>query len=383
MALVADLREEGWPSMDLVADMLAADLARRPAAVAAELLRPPMRRRFSEAGASSGRGFTVDRVLNRFWDYPRLLRRQRGSFDLFHVLDHSYAHLALVLPAGRTVMHCHDLDAFTSVLEPSRERRSWAFRMMAGRLLAGLRRAARVLCISAATRDAILAHRILPPERVEVAYLGVHPTCLPHPDPDADAAAARLLGPAGAWGPEILHVGSTMPRKRIDVLLKAFAALRERVPDARLVRAGGQLTASQRELADRLGVTPYVTTLPFVTREVLAAVYRRAALVLLPSEAEGFGLPIAESMACGTPVLASDLPVLREIGGSVAEYAPVGDADAFATTTAALLAERASDGPAWAARQRRGIVHAAQFTWAEHTRRVVAAYERTLAELER
>ena len=61
----------------------------------------------------------------------------------------------------------------------------------------------------------------------------------------------------------------------------------------------------------------------------LAAVYRRAALVLQPSEAEGFGLPVAEALACGTPVLASDLAVLREVGGEAAVYRAVGDVPAW------------------------------------------------------
>ena len=61
-----------------------------------------------------------------------------------------------------------------------------------------------------------------------------------------------------------------------------------------------------------------IVVLPFVDRATLAAVYRRAALALLPSEREGFGLPLVEALACGTPVVASDIPVLREVGGDAA-----------------------------------------------------------------
>ena len=65
-----------------------------------------------------------------------------------------------------------------------------------------------------------------------------------------------------------------------------------------------------------------VRVLPFVSPEVLAAVYRRAAMTLLPSESEGFGLPVLESLACGTPVVLSDIPVLREIGGPCRDVLP-------------------------------------------------------------
>ena len=72
-----------------------------------------------------------------------------------------------------------------------------------------------------------------------------------------------------------------------------------------------------------------MTVLPFVDRRVLAAVYRRVALLLQTSDREGFGLPVAEAMTCGTPVVASDLPALREVGGPAATYCPVGDVDAM------------------------------------------------------
>ena len=95
-----------------------------------------------------------------------------------------------------------------------------------------------------------------------------------------------------------------------------------RRPDVRLVRVGGPFTAAQDARIDALGLRRHIRVLPFVERPVLAALYRRAALVLLPSEREGFGLPVVEALACGTPIVASDLPVLREVGGTAAEVLP-------------------------------------------------------------
>ena len=140
--------------------------------------------------------------------------------------------------------------------------------------------------------------------------------------------------------PDLLHVGSTIPRKRIDLLLEIFAAMRRAYPGARLIKAGGGLRPEQTRQAEALGVADAIVTLPFFVpseRGILAAVYRRAALVLQPSDAEGFGLPVAEALACGATVLASDLPALREVGGDAAAYCPVGDIDAWTTAAAALL----------------------------------------------
>ncbi len=97
-------------------------------------------------------------------------------------------------------------------------------------------------------------------------------------------------------------------------------------------------------MADAIATLPSSPRDP-ADRATLAAVYRRAALAFQPSDAEGFGLPVAEALACGTPVLASDIPVLREVGGAAASYAPVGDADAWSEAALALLDPTRRDGP--------------------------------------
>ena len=118
-----------------------------------------------------------------------------------------------------------------------------------------------------------------------------------------------------------------------------------------------------------------------MTRDVLAAVYRRAALVLQTSDAEGFGLPVAEAMSCGTPVVASDLAVLREAGGDEAVYVPAGDATGFGAAALQLLAERERDPAAWAARRDRGVTWASRFSWRAYAERVHDAYARTWDEV--
>jgi glycosyltransferase involved in cell wall biosynthesis len=108
---------------------------------------------------------------------------------------------------------------------------------------------------------------------------------------------------------------------------------------------------------------------------VLAAVYRAAGLVLLPSEEEGFGFPVLESMASGTPVVASDLAVLREVGGDAAAYAAVGDVGGWADLIVEVLSEKDERGAAWQNRVQRGVCHSARFTWAEHARKMVNVYQ--------
>lgn len=394
VAVICDFVEEGWPSMDVVAEMLIKHLqSDHSESIAAHGLRPEMRCRFTRKQInirSSNNGhslknrhvvrngnsamFNADRLLNRFWDYPKYLRSRKKEFDLFHIVDHSYSQLAHELPPGRAIITCHDLDTFRCLLDPSRERRGQMFRAMAKRILSGLGRAARVACASASTREELIACGLLPPERIVVVHNGVHPACSPEADAMADREAARLLGTATDDTIDLLHVGSAIERKRIDVLLKVFASLSKEFPRARLIRVGGPFTAPQLSLIERLKLNDAIIVLPFLDRATLAAVYRRATVLLMPSEGEGFGLPVVEALACGTPVVASDLAALREAGGDAALYCPVADLERWSEVVSGLIRSRMNDQEFTAA----GLAQAAKFSWAEYTRKMVALYKEIL-----
>jgi glycosyltransferase involved in cell wall biosynthesis len=375
VAVICDLLEEGWSSMDLVGDMLLARLqSAHREEIAAARVRPDFVTRFTRISSLSGNRIArnADRLLNRFHEYPRRLADLSNDFDVFHIVDHSYAHLAHVLPAQSVVVTCHDLQAFRCLMADGR--RSVLFRAMARRTLSGLQRAARVICVSEATRSELMRLGLVPAARTAVVYNGVDSAFSPHPDPDADAAATSLLGEARADRIEVLHVGSTVPRKRIDVLLRTFALLRRRFPDLRLIRAGGKFDLVQAGLVDELGLRDTVSVLPFLDRRVLSAVYRRAALALFPSDYEGFGLPVIEALASGVPVIASDLPALREIGADAAVYCRPGEPEAWADVATKMLRERLEDAEGWAARRARGLARAANFAWEENARKMVQVY---------
>jgi glycosyltransferase involved in cell wall biosynthesis len=375
VAVLCDFQEERWPSMDLVGDMLSLHLREQCAeSVMATQLIPRLRKRFQYFPVLGGKvAQNADRLMNRFADYPAWLGEQRGRYDLFHLVDHSYAQLLHALPAQRTVVTCHDLDTFRCLLEPEREKRPLWFRAMTRRILNGFEQAAHVIAVSGATRDELLRHNLFPPERITVIPNGVHPSCSSAADPVWDQKAAELLPDAGIDTARLLSVGSTLPRKRLDVLLRVFAEVRRRVPGTRLVRVGG-FTPEQIRLAQELQVEDAILNLPFLERDLLGAVYRRATLLLHTAEAEGFGLPLIEAMACGCPVAASDVPVLREVGGAAACYSPVADVDSWAGAVAGLLNARTRDRDAWEIRREQGRVHAARFSWAENARQTAIVY---------
>jgi glycosyltransferase involved in cell wall biosynthesis len=366
LAIVADLSAEQWPSMDLVADQLAANVPPVARDVSVTLLRPAFRSRL---------GHTAARYKARYFDYPAWLAKRRDDFDVFHLIDHSYAHVVNTLPSDRSVVTCHDIDAFRC-LPPLREKASLLYRQVAPRLLEGLRRATHVTCDSEATRAEMIAAGFLERDRTSVVVNGVHPAFLREPDIAAVSEVTRLLGRSG--NTELLHVGSTIPRKEIEFLLQLFAMLRRRDPHLRLIQAGGELTRSQRALARELGIAGDITVVPPVDVRVLAAIYRRASLVLLPSSREGFGLPLVEAMACGTPVIASDLPVLREVGGDAAAYAPAHDIFQWAAVAQEFIVDRKAGEARLIDRIRRGRLRTDSFSWTRYAEQMVNVYRRVL-----
>jgi glycosyltransferase involved in cell wall biosynthesis len=380
IGLICDFVEENWPSMDLVADMVLERLEQEHSAtLQVARICPPLRRRFGQLpGIGKAAVFhNADRLMNRFVDYRRTLKPLAGEFDLFHLIDHSYSQLILDLPPGRTVVTCHDLDTFRCVLEPERQSRPRWFRAMTERILGGFRKAGHVIAVSAATGDEIVRLGLHPPGRVTVISNGVHPSCNPLSNPVADSQLSRLLPIDSQDGMLLLNVGSSMPRKRLDLLLRVFAEVRKHLANIRLLHIGERLTAEQRQLARELGVEASLIELSGLNRDVLAAAYRRSGLLLHTAEAEGFGLPLIEAMACGCQVIASDLPVLREVGGTAATYCAVGDIEGWKNAVLASIEGVPSQEDRKLGRQQ-AFSNAARFSWSENAAQTARVYRQVL-----
>lgn len=374
VAVICHFNEERWHSIDLVAEMLLAQFAQLPSdQIEATRIQPEFRRLVSRP--SLGRPQRLwdrfDRLFNRTILYPKYLRKLKGSYDVFHIVDHSYSQVIRGLDPQRTVITCHDLDAFRPILDSQALSPVW-FRSVAQHLLTSFQRAAHVVCVSNTVRAEALRYGIVREERSSVAHNGVHPSCSPDPNPAADQAAADLL-PFPRSTPLLLHVGSTLRRKRIELLLRTFHSITRQIP-AKLIRVGGPLSPEQAELASELGIGPNVVELPFLERDLLAAVYRRSNLLLMTSDREGFGLPLAEAMACGCPVVCSDLPVLREVGGSSTEYVDSADASVWSDAILKLLAEHAQSPEIWRQRVSRSVQTAGQFSWTKTANTLLGVY---------
>jgi len=370
LAIICDYLEEDWPSMDLCAQMLIEHLqSEHSECIQAVPICPTFKRRFQHIpGLGKKRvAFNGDRLLNRFWDYPRYLSPQVADFDWFHVSDHTYAQLVHVLPPERTGVFCHDLDAFRSLIEPEQDPRPAWYKAMSRRILHGLQKAAVVFCSTAQVREQIDHYGFLKQSRLVQAPYGISPefSITPLHSSSTNEQVLEQIGEA----PFVLHVGSNIPRKRIDVLLDVFAALRIKHPDLRLVKVSGDWTQTQQEQITRLGIGSSIIHFTGLERTTIAALYRHASVVLLTSEAEGFGLPVIEALACGAIVAVSDIPVLREVGGSAAVYCPVADVAAWVGTVERLL-----ESPNTAPECNLRLAQAQKYSWSTHAQMIAKAY---------
>jgi glycosyltransferase involved in cell wall biosynthesis len=370
LGIVCDYLEEGWISMDIIAEMLhdrvvqIDDLDIHPVQI-----RPPFQWRLKYLQKYFPPHFTADRLLNRFVDYPQYLRSHAPDYDLFHVADHSYAHLVGSLPAAKTGVYCADLDAFRSILAPDLEPRPWAYRQMTAHILKGLQTAAIVFYPTEEIRQQIEHYQLVDSHRLIAAPPGVSAEY--HYLPDLEDTPLLAGVPSQ---PYILHVGSCIPRKRIDVLLATFAELRRHLPELDLVKVGGSWTTAQQQQIADLGLGQAIVHLTNLQNAEIAQLYRRAKLVLMPSEAEGFGMPVTEALACGAIVIASDIPVLREVGGDAAIYCPVGDIGEWSARSLAAITT-----PDRAPAIERRLARAAVYSWDNYANTIATAYARLAA----
>lgn len=370
LAIICDYLEENWHSMDLCAQMLLKQMqAEHTAYIQAIQVLPKFKRRFQQIPQFGKQHFAynADRLLNRVWYYPQYLKKRVSDFDFYHIADHSYAQLAHVLPPERTGVYCHDIDAFRSLVEPKKEPRPAWYQAMSQRILSGLQSAAIVFYSTAEVRQQIEHYELIEPSRLVYAPYGIAAEFSITTGSQSDVDQEIIKGIDAA--PFILHVGSCIPRKRIDILLEVFARVRNIHPKLQLVKVSGEWTQSQKQQIADLNISNSIIHLQGLERATIAYLYQRASAVLLTSEAEGFGLPIIEALACGAVVIASDLPVLREVGGQGVIYSPNADVSAWVKTVTQVLSS-----PTMAPNINLRLNQAQKYSWSNHAQIIAQSY---------
>ncbi len=240
-----------------------------------------------------------------------------------------------------------------------------------------VQRADFVIADSENTRNDVVVLLGVPPQQVEVVPGGVEERFEPVADPALLATARRHLKVGDA--PFVLAVGLLEPRKNLNRLMDAFAILKKggKLPDHKLVLAGSTGWLVDGILAHHAAspVRDDIVLPGFVPEELLPAVYSAAEVLAFPSLYEGFGLPILEAMACGTPVVASRTSCLPEVAEGAALLADPENTDALAVALELALTDEALRADLRA----KGLERAAHYTWRGAAERLLQVYQRVAA----
>lgn len=314
---------------------------------------------------AGGRG-SVGLALSR----PQLGRalRSYGQPDLYHALFH-------IVPFGirvgaqaptRIVVTLHDLIWIDHARAVASNAVTAAWRKTLGSSLIpyALGIADHVICNSDATAKS--AARWLSPERRTVVHMGVGQAFL-------SSSASESGAMATTAPPYITAFGVPKPYKNIVCLVRALHTLRRGHPNVRLVLLGGD--GGARAETARLGLQSTVEVRANVSDADVRSLIRGAQVHVVPSLVEGFGLPVIEAMALGTPVLTSDAPALREVAADAAPCFPATDPAALASALSMLLSDASLRG----ALSDAGRERASHFTWSRTAAETLAVYDRVLA----
>ncbi len=307
------------------------------------------------------------RWLARIWQRARIplpVNFFTGRIDLFHATDFV---LPPTLPGTVSLLTVHDLS-FERVPAAASPPLKAYLDVVVPRSVA---LADHVLADSEATKADLVALYDTPAEKITVLYSGVGLRFRPVEDRGALEKALHKHGLGGIN--YILSVGTVQPRKNYSRVIEALAQLRSQGLDLHYAIAGGRgwLDAEMKRTIARSDMTDFVHLLGFAEDKQLPALYSGARMLLMPSLYEGFGLPLLEAMACGTPVITSNLSSLPEVAGEAALLVNPYDVSAIGD------AIRAIEGDAKTRKRlvSAGFQQATKFTWTRAAAQLRAIYQ--------
>ena len=308
---------------------------------------------------------TERRSMRILWEqsaWPIMAARER--FDLLH----SMAFVTPVVGKIPTIVTVYDLS-FIHFPEKFPALQRFYLHSQTAR---SVKQARRVITISEASRQDLQQHFAVPMDKVDVVLPGVEPIF----QPISEEQIAAFREEKGLTGNFILHVGTLQPRKNIPILLEAVARLEDQRIDLVLAGAKGWQYDEIFSQVKSLGLVNRVRFTGYVQDEELPFWYNAAKVLVFPSVYEGFGMPIVEAMACGTPVVAARSSSIPEAGGEAALYFDPQDVDTLAQHLTDILSDK------YLADRMRisGIEQAQKFSWERAGLETSQVYARALAE---
>lgn len=308
--------------------------------------------------------------------YRMSMAARRARVDVFW-FPATYSYYPVFGPPVAVTVHDAIAERLPDLVVPSRaDRARWWLKQRAA-----LRQARIVFTVSAAARDDVEQVLRVPASRLRVLHEAPDARFRPAEHDGGTATALARFSLDGS-DPYLLYVGGISPHKNLLVLIDAFERVAATHDDVRLVLAGDfdddpflSATNDVRDAAARAKASDRIVMTGYVDDDDLVDLYRGATVTVQPSLAEGFGLTAAESVACGTPVVASDIPALVGVLGDAGTFVPPHDPAAFAHALGSLLDDRERR----AELARRGLERARTWSWEQSARTLLAGLEEIAA----
>ena len=238
------------------------------------------------------------------------------------------------------------------------------------------RESTRILCPSNVTKSDIVNYLEIPEEKVRVIYWGVDSHFRPVED---EVVVNRVKNRYGLIGDFILFVGTIQPRKNIEGLLEAFWILNEKKDFSHKLIIAGCKGWKYSEIFNRIeayGLKEKVKWLGYVDYEDLPGLYSLADVLVLPSYYEGFGFPILEAMACGTPVVTSNVSSMPEVAGDAAILVDPNSPEMIAESIRQVLMDSELNQKL----RETGLMRAKEFTWEKSADEIMAVFDEVVRE---
>ncbi len=305
----------------------------------------------------------LDLLVNRHFSY----KLPTELVDIHHVIDHSYGHLLYRLPLANTVITCHDLN----ILYRAQETKNPLLRASCQHILRGLARAKWVICDSEFTRQELDQSALTPEAKIKVIPLGLDAIFQVLPAHKLIAIEQQYQLPSG---PRLIHVGTCFERKNIETLLHILAQVRQSYP-VHLLKVGGEFTEGQLNIIRELNLQDYILHLTNVPLADLVGLYNCADICVFPSWLEGFGFPVLEAMACGTPVVATQRSSVPELVGTAGILADPAHAASFVEPIIQLL----EDPGLQENLRQKALLWVQNFSWDAHATKTLAFYQTVLS----
>ncbi|HUS94624.1 MAG TPA: glycosyltransferase family 1 protein [Patescibacteria group bacterium] len=311
-----------------------------------------------------------ERWMHRIWyrlKVPLSVQNFTGRLDLFHSPDFVLPPINKKTP---TLLTIHDLSFIRYPETFTPELVAYLNQIVPW----SINRATHILADSKTTKDDLVTQWNVDPVKVSVLYSGVGGNFEPITNPRSIKKVRKKYDLGDK--PYLISVGTVQPRKNYRMLIRAFRPVAENFPND-LIIVGGKGWMHDQILGEveAQGLHGRVKFLGYVDDSDLPALYSAATILASPSLYEGFGLPILEAMACGVPVIASNVSSLPEVVGDAGVLLPTEDTDAWSQAMMNLIEDMSQRTKLVGA----GFLRARQFTWSKSAKELMSIYDQLLA----